>query len=61
MKTILLISPYWQEEHRWMVSSVKMAELWQRLGYKVTVLCMGHGERYEKVSESLEIYRVPDF
>lgn len=61
MKTILLISPYWQEEHRWMVSSVKMAELWQRIGYKVIVLCMGHGSRHEKISETLEIHRVPDF
>ncbi|MBP7113853.1 MAG: glycosyltransferase [Candidatus Peribacteraceae bacterium] len=66
MKTILLISPYWQEEHRWMVSSVKMAELWQRLGYKVVVLCMGRsasGKRVagsEKISETLEIHRVPD-
>jgi len=60
MKTILLISPYWQEEHRWMVSSVKMAELWQRLGHKVVVLCMGHGAKHEKVSETLEIHRVPD-
>lgn len=60
MKTILLISPYWQEEHRWMVSSVKMAELWQRLGHKVIVLCMGHGAKHEKVSGTLEIHRVPD-
>ncbi len=70
MKTILLISPYWQEEHRWMVSSVKMAELWQRLGYKVVVLCMGRTEKKsqvtshkffsEKISETLEIHRVPD-
>ncbi len=41
MKTILLISPYWKEPHRWMVSTVKLAELWQRLGYKVVVACMG--------------------
>lgn len=41
MKTILLISPYWKEKHRWMVSSVKLAELWQRLGYRVVVVCMG--------------------
>lgn len=41
MKTILLISPYWKEDHRWMVSSVKLAELWVRLGYKVEVVCMG--------------------
>ncbi|MFH0851164.1 MAG: glycosyltransferase [Candidatus Peregrinibacteria bacterium] len=41
VKTILLISPYWKEEHRWMVSTVKLAELWQRLGYRVVVVCMG--------------------
>ena len=61
MQTILLISPYWKEDHRWMVSSVKMAELWQRIGYRVVVLCMGKGERIERVSETLHIYRVPDF
>lgn len=60
MKSILLISPYWQEQHRWMVSTVKMAELWQRIGYKVVVLCMGHGASTEKVSDTLEIHRVPD-
>jgi glycosyltransferase involved in cell wall biosynthesis len=64
MKTILLISPYWKEDHRWMVSSVKLAELWQRIGYRVVVLCMGRssdGQRMERVSETLEIHRVPDF
>jgi glycosyltransferase involved in cell wall biosynthesis len=60
MKTILLISPYWKEQHRWMVSTVKLAELWQRKGYRVVVLCMGHGDRVEKVSDTLEIHRVPD-
>ncbi len=64
MKSILLISPYWKEEHRWMVSTVKLAELWQRRGYSVFVLCMGdtkkHG-RVEKVSDTLTIHRVKDF
>jgi hypothetical protein len=41
MATILLISPYWKEDHRWMVSTVKLAELWQRMGYNVVVACMG--------------------
>ena len=41
MKTILLISPYWKEPHRWMVSSLKLAELWQRIGYRMGVVCMG--------------------
>lgn len=41
MKTILLISPYWKEDHRWMVSSYKLADLWQRMGYRVVVACMG--------------------
>ena len=51
-----------------MVSTVKLAELWQRLGYRVIVLCMGRAEsakvrkvESEKVSETLEIHRVPDF
>ncbi|MFA5799716.1 MAG: glycosyltransferase family 4 protein [Candidatus Peribacteraceae bacterium] len=91
MKTILLISPYWKEKHRWMVSSVKLAELWQRLGYRVVALCMGEGsaeggtgqaisdnppslklrragrragsrgESCERISDTLEIHRVPDF
>ena len=63
MKTILLISPYWQEEHRWMVSSVKLAELWQRIGYRVVVLCMGKpvgGKVAEVVSPTLTIHRVQD-
>ncbi len=67
MKTILLISPYWRENHRWMVSSVKLAELWQRLGYRVVVACMGRMEGQEgsraggqQVSETLTIYRKPD-
>jgi len=50
MDTILLISPYWKEEHRWMVSSVKLSELWQRLGYKVIVACMGEKAEKGKVT-----------
>ncbi len=60
-KTILLISPYWREEHRWMVSSVKLAELWQRLGYRVVVACMGHETSVETISDSLVIHRKKDF
>ncbi len=85
MKTILLISPYWKEDHRWMASSLKLAELWQRLGYRVVVVCMGKSlqiadtklQRYEnesmqsaicnqrvvieRVSDTLEIHRIPDW
>ncbi len=61
MKTILLISPYWKEPHRWMVSSVKLAELWQRLGYRVVVVCMGPKTTREVVSPTLTIERVRDF
>ncbi|HAI98190.1 TPA: hypothetical protein DCL30_01440 [Candidatus Peribacteria bacterium] len=60
METILLISPYWKEEHRWMVSSVKLAELWQRLGYRVVVACMGSQTGAETVSPTLTIYRRRD-
>ena len=60
MKTILLISPYWKEEHRWMVSSLKLAELWQRMGYRVVCVCMGGKTSTEKVSPTLTIHRVWD-
>ena len=61
MKTILLISPYWKEEHRWMVSTYKLADLWQRLGYKVIVVCMASQTSIEDVSETLTIHRRKDF
>lgn len=56
MQTILLISPYWKEQHRWMVSSFKLAELWQRIGYKVVVVCMGSETRVERVSDTLTVH-----
>jgi glycosyltransferase involved in cell wall biosynthesis len=59
-KTILLVSPYWKEDHRWMVSSYKLAELWQRLGYRVVVACMGAETGVEQVSETLVIHRRKD-
>lgn len=61
MKSILLISPYWKEDHRWMVSSVKLAELWQRMGYRVIVACMGSQSSVEHVSDTLIIHRRKDF
>ena len=61
MKTILLISPYWKEDHRWMVSSVKLSELWQRLDYRVTVVCMGSETKVEKMSDTLTVHFRKDF
>ncbi len=61
MKTILLISPYWKEPHRWMVSTVKLADLWQRIGFRVVVACMGAESGKEIVSPTLTIYRKKDF
>ncbi len=61
MKTLVLISPYWKEEHRWMVSSVQLAELWQRLGYRVVVVCMGSVSGVEEVSPTLTIHRRKDW
>ncbi len=61
MKSILLISPYWKEDHRWMVSSFKLAELWQRIGYKVVVVCMGFQTRTEKISETLTVHSCKDY
>ncbi|MBU0766732.1 glycosyltransferase [Patescibacteria group bacterium] len=74
MKSILLISPYWKEDHRWMVSSVKLADLWQQIGYRVVVVCMGNQPstinhqpstknsrlHIEQVSDTLEIHRMKD-
>ena len=60
MKKILLISPYWQEKHRWMVSSVKLAELWQRLGYQVIVACMGAKSGTERISDTLTVHSRKD-
>lgn len=60
MKTILLISPYWKEPHRWMASSLKFAELWQRLGYRVIVACMASESGIERVSDTLTIHRFKD-
>lgn len=56
MKTILLISPYWKEQHRWMVSSFKLAELWERLGYRVIAVCMGRETKVEHVSDTLTVH-----
>lgn len=56
MKTILLISPYWKEEHRWMVSSVKLAELWQRIGFKVIAVCMGSESKVDHFSDTLTVH-----
>jgi glycosyltransferase involved in cell wall biosynthesis len=61
MKTILLISPYWKEEHRWMVSSVKLAELWQRIGYNVIAVCMGTESKIDHVSDTLTVHYRKDF
>ncbi len=44
-----------------MVSSVKLAELWQRLGYRVVVACMGSESGAERVSDTLTIHRKKDF
>ncbi len=55
-KKILLVSPYWLEDHRWMISSVKLSELWQRMGYSVTVVCMGSKNHIEKISDTLTVH-----
>jgi glycosyltransferase involved in cell wall biosynthesis len=44
-----------------MVSSVKLVELWQELGYRVMVLCMGRPVGREEVSPSLTIERLWDY
>ncbi len=39
-----------------MVSGFKLAELWQRLGYRVVVVCMGSETRVENVSSTLTVH-----
>lgn len=60
MKTILLVTPYWREQHRWMVSGYKLADLWQRLGYRVVVACMGSETKTEKASDTLTVHSRKD-
>lgn len=43
-----------------MVSSVKLAELWQRLGWRVVVVCMSKTSGIERVSDTLTIHRRRD-
>lgn len=60
VKMILLVTPYWREQHRWMVSGYKLADLWQRLGYRVVVACMGSETKTENVSETLTVHSRKD-
>lgn len=43
-----------------MVSGYKLADLWQRLGYRVVVACMGSETKEEKVSSTLTVYSRKD-
>lgn len=61
MKTILCISPYYKEEHRWMVSTVKLAQLWQKMGYKVVVVCMHSITGIIEQTDTLVVYGYKDF
>ncbi|MBM3230712.1 glycosyltransferase [Candidatus Peregrinibacteria bacterium] len=39
-----------------MASSPKLAELWQRLGYRVIAVCMGSESKVDRVSDTLTIH-----
>ena len=43
-----------------MVSGYKLAELWQRLGYRVVVACMGSEAKTERVSDTLTVHSRKD-
>lgn len=58
---ILLISPYWKEPHRWMVSSFKLAELWRRMGYEVIAACMGSRSETFTPSPGITVHAREDF
>lgn len=61
MKTILLVSPYWKEPHRWMVCALTMADVWQSLGYKVVVVCMYSKTGVVVQADTLTVYGVKDW
>lgn len=43
-----------------MVSGYKLADLWQRLGYRVVVACMGSETKTERVSDTLTVHSRKD-
>ena len=43
-----------------MVSGYKLADLWQRLGYRVVVACMGSETKTEKIGETLVVHSRKD-
>ena len=43
-----------------MVSSVKLSELWQKLGYRVVVACMGSKTETQRVTDTLTVYSRKD-
>lgn len=43
-----------------MVSGYKLADLWQRLGYRVVVSCMGSETKIERLSETLVVHSRKD-
>lgn len=44
-----------------MVSSVKLAELWQRIGFNVIAVCMGSESKVDRVSDTLTVHYRKDF
>jgi glycosyltransferase involved in cell wall biosynthesis len=55
---ILIVSPYFFEPHRWMISAYKTA-LYLSKHHQIVVLTTGR-PRYEKLNKNLTIYRLPD-
>lgn len=55
---VLIVTPYFFEKHRWMISAYKTAlQLSKR--HEVVVLTTGK-PRYEVLNENLAVYRMPD-
>ena len=64
--TILLISAYYKEPHRWISSTQMLSKLWATMGYNVFILAMANtsdGRPYEeeKISEYITLGKVQDF
>ena len=60
---VLLISPYWREPKRWMISTLQLAQMWKSAGYEVHVLCIGRKEEFfeEDASKAASVTALPGF
>jgi len=57
---ILVVVPYFEEPHRWMISGQKTAH-WLSRHHQVTVVTTGSHDQLERRGHNLKIYRLKDY